>query len=102
MGYAYFLEVEISEAHDSVFVTGACLFNMATDSERWKHRLRKSDVSNENAAVFATHCIYGQCVVCGLRASSVQKCAGCKAISYCGKICQKSHWKTHKPDCGKN
>jgi hypothetical protein len=29
------------------------------------------------------------------------RCGGCKSASYCGKDCQKAHWKlTHKKDCG--
>jgi hypothetical protein len=26
-------------------------------------------------------------------------CAGCKKVAYCGKQCQKAHWKTHKQRC---
>jgi hypothetical protein len=26
-------------------------------------------------------------------------CSGCKKIHYCSAECQKTHWKTHKPDC---
>ena len=32
----------------------------------------------------------------------VRKCAGCQYIGYCGRECQKAHWKTHKPDCHKD
>ncbi|XXH02189.1 hypothetical protein Hte_008557 [Hypoxylon texense] len=27
------------------------------------------------------------------------KCGGCDAAWYCGKDCQKAHWKHHKPSC---
>ena len=26
-------------------------------------------------------------------------CAACEKVYYCGKACQKSHWKVHKPSC---
>jgi hypothetical protein len=27
------------------------------------------------------------------------KCSGCQVARYCGKDCQKAHWKQHKPVC---
>ena len=32
----------------------------------------------------------------------VKRCAGCQYIGYCGKQCQKAHWKTHRPKCHKD
>ena len=29
------------------------------------------------------------------------KCSVCKAVRYCGRECQKAHWKAHKKDCKK-
>ena len=26
-------------------------------------------------------------------------CGACRAVKYCGKACQKAHWKVHKPRC---
>ena len=26
-------------------------------------------------------------------------CGGCKVARYCGRVCQKKHWKQHKPVC---
>lgn len=39
----------------------------------------------------------GACPNCGKVAFT--KCTGCKQVYYCGKDCQKKHWKLHKPEC---
>jgi hypothetical protein len=42
------------------------------------------------------------CTKCGTRRSAgvkLLKCSGCRTTLYCSVDCQKSHWKTHKPDC---
>eukprot|EP00971_Amphidinium_carterae_P285455 5667421-Amphidinium_carterae.1 len=31
---------------------------------------------------------------------SVRWCGGCRQYAYCGKDCQRLHWRTHKLDCG--
>jgi hypothetical protein len=35
---------------------------------------------------------------CG-NSEQLKKCAGCGSVSYCGKSCQKMHWKAHKQLC---
>ena len=37
------------------------------------------------------------CLVC--KATSATPCGGCGTVSYCGKECQKKHWKEHKSKC---
>lgn len=39
-----------------------------------------------------------RCLQCGKHA--LLKCSVCKVARYCGKECQKSHWKAHKGACG--
>jgi hypothetical protein len=42
------------------------------------------------------------CTKCGTHRSAgvkLLKCSGCRTTLYCSVDCQKSHWKTHKPDC---
>lgn len=39
----------------------------------------------------------GPCLYCETQA--LTKCSRCKTAFYCGRNCQKSHWKTHKRDC---
>jgi ubiquitin-protein ligase len=38
------------------------------------------------------------CSVCGATAD-VKKCGGCGIVSYCGLMCQRSHWRQHKAEC---
>ncbi|KDQ21035.1 hypothetical protein BOTBODRAFT_142402 [Botryobasidium botryosum FD-172 SS1] len=37
------------------------------------------------------------CIVCGR--TVVSKCSSCQTVSYCGKECQRTDWKRHKPAC---
>lgn len=48
----------------------------------------------------ATHL---SCASCGKPEGSVKykKCGRCLRVVYCSPVCQKSNWKTHKPDCKK-
>lgn len=39
------------------------------------------------------------CAHCCLRSKTLMRCGRCKLVLYCGKECQKAHWKTHKHDC---
>jgi len=41
-----------------------------------------------------------QCDHCGLRDVALSKCAGCHCTRYCGRVCQKAAWRSHKPLCG--
>jgi hypothetical protein len=40
------------------------------------------------------------CFGCGASAGETKKCGGCGKVYYCGKDCQRRHWKWHKPECG--
>jgi hypothetical protein len=39
------------------------------------------------------------CGACGRRNVPLSKCSACGSIAYCGRECQRLHWKTHKKDC---
>ena len=40
-----------------------------------------------------------QCAFCHSKTEDLKRCFGCKKVFYCGKQCQKRHWKEHKPHC---
>ena len=40
-----------------------------------------------------------QCLSCGERKGNLKTCTGCDKAKYCGKECQKRHWKVHKKEC---
>lgn len=41
------------------------------------------------------------CAACGtdMRECRRHLCSGCRAVYYCGRACQKAHWKTHRRIC---
>lgn len=41
----------------------------------------------------------GPCAVCGQPGK--YRCSACQEETYCGKECQKSHWKEHRSQCGR-
>jgi hypothetical protein len=44
----------------------------------------------------------GACAACGANSSAgaaFKKCARCKAVRYCSKDCQRTHWPVHKASC---
>ncbi|KAJ7605244.1 hypothetical protein DFH06DRAFT_1020348 [Mycena polygramma] len=45
----------------------------------------------------AKHSANNGCSICGEPAK--QKCSRCGAIRYCGAVCQKDDWKSHRPLC---
>jgi hypothetical protein len=40
-----------------------------------------------------------KCAACGTVAGDL-RCARCRKVFYCGKECQRAHWREHKADCG--
>ncbi|PFX17640.1 N-lysine methyltransferase SMYD2-B [Stylophora pistillata] len=43
-----------------------------------------------------------ECAFCHSKTGTLKRCLGCKKVFYCGKMCQKKHWKKHKTDCKSN
>jgi len=40
-----------------------------------------------------------RCGAHGCTNQGALRCGGCRKAYYCGQACQKTHWRTHKPDC---
>jgi ankyrin repeat protein len=58
--------------------------------------------SQSAAAATATATQTGVCAACGVSSSSgahFKKCSRCKAVRYCSKDCQLTHWPVHKASC---
>ena len=50
------------------------------------------------------HIIERRCAACGEwdRVGNVfLRCSGCMRVYYCGKACQRTHWKEHKAECAR-
>lgn len=39
------------------------------------------------------------CSACGVISRDTKLCEGCDATAYCSSVCQRRHWKEHKPFC---
>ena len=40
-----------------------------------------------------------ECANCKKAQPNLKKCSACGKVQYCGKECQRAHWKEHKPNC---
>ena len=40
-----------------------------------------------------------RCAACGATGQGLSRCAGCRAVRYCGPECQRSDWRRHKASC---
>ena len=70
--------------------------------------LEGRSVSSEHSAGFldpfqglASH-MNQECAFCHSKSGTLKRCLGCKNVLYCGKTCQKEHWKKHKTECRGN
>merc|ERR1719235_1698365 len=41
------------------------------------------------------------CAYCLSAVSKPSTCSQCRSAYYCGRTCQRNHWKVHKHECGK-
>ena len=64
---------------------------------RWDEDVvvRKLSQSNKDQEYIA-------CLLCDMTELNGKKlvtCGSCKTARYCNKVCQRKHWKQHKPGC---
>eukprot|EP01041_Mallomonas_annulata_P000429 gene429-767_t len=58
------------------------------------------DALNETEATTSQLPPINTCDVCN-KDNSFLTCSACSCVYYCSKVCQKQHWKIHKPECVK-
>ncbi len=44
-------------------------------------------------------CAAGTCGVATPTSRKLKECNGCHSVRYCGRVCQKADWPSHKPEC---
>uniref|UniRef100_A0A7S2UNG7 MYND-type domain-containing protein n=1 Tax=Attheya septentrionalis TaxID=420275 RepID=A0A7S2UNG7_9STRA len=42
---------------------------------------------------------YRCCAACGIDTTMIRGCSRCRTVGYCGRDCQRGHWKDHKRVC---
>lgn len=42
---------------------------------------------------------HSTCMKCGTKGEDMQRCSGCRSVTYCNAKCQKADWKEHKTVC---
>ena len=57
------------------------------------------DFESYDSMILGIKCV-GSCFYCGRMGENYQKCQGCHFVRYCGKQCQRRHWKAgHRSSC---
>ena len=55
--------------------------------------------SQEKLEANSTKSGKGRCSYCDTRSDALKKCSRCGESQYCGRTCQRKHWKEHKSIC---
>ena len=74
-------------------VSGICMQKCKTLSKNCPHCQLSSEIPEKMSPSSATR----PCEYCFKQAHL--RCSKCKSLYYCGKKCQKKHFKSHKPKC---
>jgi hypothetical protein len=68
--------------------------------DRTSDKMIKIDAEDPGPPVFRTFELeFTFCTTCRKSEGEFWKCEGCNLVAYCGKECQRAHWKSHKPIC---
>ena len=71
--------------------------------ERTAARTQQAAAQSQSTAATATTTQAGACAACGTSSiptdAAFKTCARCKAVQYCSKDCQRTHWPVHKATC---
>ncbi|XP_064406286.1 uncharacterized protein LOC135351251 [Halichondria panicea] len=91
-----YCSVVCKERHFQEHIQECKLLKYATGkSKATKSEATKSEATSQKQIVEDKE----RCAYCWKSTPSLKSCAKCRKIMYCGRECQKSHWKTHKNDC---
>jgi len=78
----------------------SCIEGLRSHALQQACRLCRADLPSQSFASSTTHCAYCENKRCSNGAPLVS-CANCKLVVYCGRDCQRAHWKHggHKAIC---
>ncbi|KAJ6485475.1 hypothetical protein C8R47DRAFT_1048058 [Mycena vitilis] len=79
------------EAQDYLWLTQ----DLWTETQAWNWITNDATVNAELLKI----CSRAECTEIETKPTQFKRCAGCHQVTYCGPICQKEDWKSHKKEC---
>ena len=90
------LQLSVQQGHHHVA-------RVLEEFERTAARTQQAAAQSQSTAATATTTQAGACAACGTSSiptdAAFKTCARCKAVQYCSKDCQRTHWPVHKASC---
>jgi ankyrin repeat protein/uncharacterized protein YjgD (DUF1641 family) len=90
------LQLSLQEGHHHVA-------RVLEELERTAARTQQAAAQSQSTAATATTTQAGACAACGTNSiptdAAFKRCSRCKAVQYCSKDCQRTHWPVHKASC---